>query len=329
MPMRWIVRGSVASLCLLFGAHAVAQDQAPVEQAEAVETPAAVEAQGKELQAVFMDVEGPVSWRAGEDQPWQPAKVDDLLSPGAEIRTMFRGRAAIRVGKNATILMDPITTIALPDVIEEGETLRTRVALKQGRADFKVDKVGLDNDFQVQMGSTTMAVKGTGGTFSFLGFSGPQFAGARFNEINAIEVAYISRLQRIAISGAGRSNETTANPVLAALVSANGPPPSGATAETGLSSESAGDLANKPNNAITQQIAIVTGVQQSGVAALNSMGGFNGTSPFPSTGGAGGGSAPGGSAGGGQIDPPCIGCDNDRPPNSIGGGSIGARFRQR
>lgn len=288
-----------------------------LQPAEPVEIgPALVdEATGQPLQALFIDVQGPVRWRADENSPWQDAKLDDLVNPGVEVQTLFRGRAAIRVGKNATLLMDPLTTIVLPDLVEDGQTLRTRVAIKAGRADFKVDKVGLDNDFQVRVGSATMAVTGTGGTFSYGGFSGAEFRGASFNEINAINVSYFATMQqRIAISGAGRSTEATPNPVLAALASTVAPPPTGGAAESDLG-DNESDLGNLVGTDIVQQQAIVTGAQQPGNMALSGAGSFvpGGTPGFPASGGAGGGSAGGGTAGGGSGSGGILG----------GGGQIG------
>lgn len=324
MSSRRFVRALPAFLSAMLAGASLAQDAAPPEpvapnEAAPVEaTPAEPASEAKSLQALIMEIEGTVTTRSGEDAPWQPAKVDDLLNPGAELRTGFRSRAAIRVGMNATLLVDPGTTLVIPEIVEDGQTYRTRVAVKQGRADFKVDKLGLDNDFQVQMGSTTMAVKGTGGTISFGGFSGSQFSGANFNEIGAIEVRYFSNLQRVAISGAGRSSEANPNPVLAALASTVGPPPSGATAETGID-ESTGDLANFPGTEVTQQISIITGAQQPGVAGLAGLGigGPGGTPGVPGGGnGAGGGSAGGGAANSGpRAGPGVLGNGN-----VIGGG---------
>ena len=330
MSSRRFVRALPAFLSAMLAGAVLAQEAATPEPVAPVE-PAPVEAvsaepasEVKSLQALIMEIKGPVTTRANEDAPWQPAKVDDLLNPGAELRTGFRASAALRVGKNATLLVDPGTTLVIPEIVEEGQILRTRVAVKQGRADFKVDKVGLDNDFQVQMGSTTMAVKGTGGTVSFGGFSGSQFTGANFNEIGAIEVRYFSNLQRVAISGAGRSSESNPNPVLAALASTVGPPPSGATAETGID-ESSGDFANFPGTELTQQISIVTGAQQPGVAGLAGLGvGFPGGTPgVPGGGtGAGGGNAGGGSANAGPPAGPV-----ELGGSLGGGGSIGRNRR--
>jgi hypothetical protein len=274
---------------------------------------AAPQSSGRSLQAVFMSVRGKVRWRADDSSPWKDAQVNDLLDPGCQIRTGFDSSAAIFVGRNSQILMDPLTTLILPEILEEGETLRTRVAVKQGRADFKVDQVGLNNDFQVQMGSTTMAVKGTGGTFGYGGFSGAEVSGANFNELNAIAMQYFANLQRTNISGGGRSTERNPDPVSAALASTIGPPANSATAETGLSGEAQASLGNViPSSNINQVTSLASAAQQSGAGDFNSGGGS--PPPFGGGGGSiggGGGSAGGGSAGGGGSGGGTVGHGGD------------------
>jgi hypothetical protein len=110
---------------------------------------------------MFIDVSGKVQWRANENAPWQEAKINDVVAAGVEVRTGLRSHAALRVGRNATALLDAGTLFQLPTIAQDGETLRTSAAVKHGRADFKVDKVGLSNDFKVVTPSTTLAVRGT------------------------------------------------------------------------------------------------------------------------------------------------------------------------
>jgi hypothetical protein len=74
----------------------------------------------------------------------------------------------LRIGKNATILVDAGTTFQLPNMVQDGQTLRTLASVKSGRVDFKVDHVGFTNDFQVVTPQTTLAVRGTG---LFVGYS--------------------------------------------------------------------------------------------------------------------------------------------------------------
>lgn len=132
---------------------ALAQDAAVVPAqavTNAVVDPAASEVPaGDPLRAVFIDVAGKVQWRANETSPWQDAKVNDVVAAGVEVRTGLRSHAAMRVGRNATALIDAGTLFQLPTIVQDGDTLRTAAAVKHGRADFKVDKVGLSNDFKV------------------------------------------------------------------------------------------------------------------------------------------------------------------------------------
>jgi hypothetical protein len=66
------------------GQHAWADD---MTQPVAV-TPASGQVTDEvQLQAIFMDIQGKVRWRMAGVSAWTEAKVNDLLSPGAEIRT--------------------------------------------------------------------------------------------------------------------------------------------------------------------------------------------------------------------------------------------------
>jgi hypothetical protein len=109
----------IAALAFLLGSlcispAALAQDAAPAES-KSTDAP---------LQAIFMEVQGKVRWRAGEQAPWKEAAVNDLVDAGAEIRTGLKSRAALRVGKNATVLVDAGTSFQLPQIVQDGETLR-------------------------------------------------------------------------------------------------------------------------------------------------------------------------------------------------------------
>ncbi|MFM8697539.1 MAG: hypothetical protein ACKOF7_02535, partial [Phycisphaerales bacterium] len=141
---------SVAAMLLSLGlAAAIAQAQAPAPAAApaapaaAGQAAPAAAADAQALKALFIEVNGKVQWRSGADQPWQNAKVDDVVTPGAEVRTGLKSFAALRVGDNATALIDAGTMFQMPSVVKDGDTLRTTVSVKSGRADFKVDKVGL------------------------------------------------------------------------------------------------------------------------------------------------------------------------------------------
>ena len=180
-----------------------------------------------ELQAIFMDVQGKVRWRKSEDSAWTEAKVNDLLSAGAEIRTGLKSRSTLRVGKNATILVDSGTTFKLPEIVQDGQTLRTLATVKSGRADFKVDHVGFANDFKVVTPQTTLSVRGTGFALASGPLKGVDVAGANTNTINAIEVKYIAANLSYFVSGQGQTSSESGkqDPVQNAWASTIGPPP--------------------------------------------------------------------------------------------------------
>lgn len=179
------------------------------------------------LQAIFMDVQGKVRWRINQDAPWTVAKVNDLLDAGAEIRTGLKSRSTLRVGKNATILVDAGTTFKLPEMVQDGQTLRTLATVKSGRADFKVDHVGFANDFKVITPQTTLSVRGTGFALASGPLKGVDVSGANTNSMNAIEVKYIAANMAYFVSGQGKTSSESGkqDPVQNAWVSTIGPPP--------------------------------------------------------------------------------------------------------
>lgn len=180
--------------------------------------------QVKVLEAVVMHVEGRVQWREGAESPWKTAEVDDRLRPGAMIRTGRRSSVALRVGLNGSVLVDRNSRLILPRIIQTGATLRTTAQLLRGRADFKVDRVGLTNDFSVITPSTTLAVRGTAYGVEYGGFSGTEVFAARTNVLRAIEIRYFLSRFSYYLSGAAISSDRHANPVLAALFETFGPP---------------------------------------------------------------------------------------------------------
>jgi hypothetical protein len=180
--------------------------------------------QQRVLEAVVMQVTGRAQWRADETARWAAAKVDDVLPAGAMIRTGLRSRVVLRVGHNATILVDRNTRVSLPEIAQDGETLRTTATLRRGRADFKVDRVGLTNDFSVITPSTTLAVRGTGYGVQYGGFNGTEVFAARTNAMFAIEIQYFLSRFSYYLSGGATSTEQNRNPAIASLFRTYGPP---------------------------------------------------------------------------------------------------------
>ncbi|MCZ6812233.1 MAG: FecR domain-containing protein [Planctomycetota bacterium] len=193
--------------------------------------------QTKRLQALVIDVQGRAQWRPSDKAPWKNAKVNDLLDPGAGIRTGLRSSITMRVGKNATILVGRSTRLDLPQILQEGAVLRTRAAVRRGRADFKVDLVGLTNDFAVLTPTTTLAVRGTGFAVKWGGLEGVEIEALASNVIHAIEVQYLLTRLRYYLSGQAVSREGRPDPVEAALGKTVSRPISGALSETELLAE--------------------------------------------------------------------------------------------
>ncbi len=251
----------IAALAFLLGSlcispAALAQDAAPAES-KATDAP---------LQAIFMEVQGKVRWRAGEQAPWKEAAVNDLVDPGAEIRTGLKSRATLRVGKNATVLVDAGTSFQLPQIVQDGETLRTLATVKTGRVDFKVDKVGFSNDFKVITPQTTLSVRGTGFGVNSGPLNGVEVTGARTNTINAIEIRYVASNLAYFMSGESKTSSGQKDPVQNAWISTVGPPPVVGTivgSEQLAQAVSQGQSGNSPTNpqAVQQQAAAETNAE--------------------------------------------------------------------
>lgn len=252
---------------LLWAGQAVAAQAAAGKPAP----PAAVE--GQPLQAIFIEVEGKVRWRPGEKADWKDAAVNDLVSAGAEIRTGLKGRAALRVGKNATVLVDAGTTFQLPTIVQEGQVLRTMATVKSGRVDFKVDQVGFANDFKVLTPQTTLAVRGTGFGVTTGPLAGVEVVGARTNAINAIELRYVTQNIRFFLSGAATSSSQRKDPVRNAWLNTIGPPQVAGTIVDGSQLEQTaaqGQTGNAPTSAqFFQEIAAAQTEQNIGSSVLD------------------------------------------------------------
>ncbi len=218
------------------------------------------------LQAIILEVNGRVRWRESERAAWHDAKMNDLLNAGAEIRTGLKSRAGLRIGKNATVLVDAGTTFQLPQIVQEGATLRTLAGVKSGRVDFKVDKVGFANDFKVITPQTTLSVRGTGFGVTSGSLTGSQVVGAQTNEINAIELKYLASNLQYFMSGGSKSDSNQKDPVHNAWLSTLGPPQLAGTVVSSEQLEQAaaqGVVGNAPTN--PQQL------QQQAAAQSNSQ----------------------------------------------------------
>ena len=272
--------GSVA--CMLLVVPLMAQDAAPVAQStgeftqqmpsstiafvrqrlESIEQTALAavkplpEGESKNLRAIVMHTHGKAQWRPDADGAWQAAKTDDTLPEGAMIRTGLKSSLTLRVGLNATVLIDSNARVTIPRIVHDGQQLETAVKVARGRADIQVNHVGLTNDFSVVTPSGALAVKGTGFACRYDEFNGTSIVGSRKNTINAIEVHYYATKLAYYLSGGAISSSTNENPTLAALIEA-APPPSANKAEQ----QDAADQETSPGGAIVNTDAVTQTVR--------------------------------------------------------------------
>ncbi|MDP7030217.1 MAG: FecR domain-containing protein [Phycisphaerales bacterium] len=250
-------RPLVTPLCILaLAATAAAQDNAPIETAtpqatlqpdapsarqsiqqrlaalKAIALEAAKElpeGETRVLRAVVMEVEGKVQWRPNAEADWTAAAKDHVLQPGAMIRTGLRSFMMLRVGINATILVDSGSRVTLPQMVHAGDTLRTTVQVQRGRTDVQVGKVGLTNDFSVLTPAGALAVRGTGMAVSHNALQGTQIFGSRSNAMNAIAMRYYGSKIAHMMSGEAMSTERSPDPAAAQAFESAGPAPLQAT----------------------------------------------------------------------------------------------------
>lgn len=291
---RFARAGSILAALFL----ASATRAADVQDQPAEDAPVAV---AQELQAVVIRVEGTnARWRANETAEWKPAEINDVLGAGAEIDVGLRSELVLRAGKNATIVVNRMTRLILPVLSEDGEAFRTRAVLVRGKADFKVDHVGLNNDFAVVTPTATLAVGGTGFGVSFGPFSGTQMEGMNSNRIRAIEIDWVASQIQSVLSGGGRLADGMTDQARAALMESLGNPQSGGVREVGLS-ELVAELGFVPDQTTIQGQSISNSMDSFAATAgfILESGGSPVTPPFGGQGGRPGGA--GGGGGGGQF----------------------------
>jgi hypothetical protein len=116
----------------------------------------------EKLIAVVKTIEGTVESRTAVGQPWTAVKVGDQLPEGVDIRTGFRARCVLEMNRN-TLQVDPLAVIRIGELRRQGDTVRTRILLKQGNTESNVEQGGAKNDFAIVTPTATLSVRGTHG----------------------------------------------------------------------------------------------------------------------------------------------------------------------
>jgi hypothetical protein len=217
---------------------------APADEKKAAVSPLPA-GQTKVFEAVVIGVEGTAQARTKPDQPWKQLVVNDKLAPGVVVRTGRESHVALRVGPNATVLIERQSRVAIPEIVQDGDKLRTRVSMAFGQTDVRVDRIGLTNDFEVATPTATLAVRGTVFRISWDAVSGASMVGVQGNKLRAIEVAYLAGIKAY-LSRADRSGEDYKLPAIASYYETYILPLLGANSEEELD-----DPEHQPTDSLT------------------------------------------------------------------------------
>ncbi len=146
-------------LCLSAGLAWAAEPEAVDAPADAPDPQAAPD---ESLQTVAKEVEGTVEYRTGAEQPWQALDVGQALAEGFDVRTGFRARAVLE-SRDSLVQVDPLTVVRIGELRRDGNTVRTRLYLKQGSTQSIVERGEAASDFAIVTPSATLSVQGTKG----------------------------------------------------------------------------------------------------------------------------------------------------------------------
>ncbi len=101
------------------------------------------------LQSVVMRVQGTGQVRS-RDGDWRQLVVGSVIDEGEELRTDPGAEVVLRVGQNASIRVPGAMKIAVPILMQLEGVLITRIVILEGdQIDYRLDEVGLVNDFEV------------------------------------------------------------------------------------------------------------------------------------------------------------------------------------
>lgn len=131
--------------------------------ANAIEVAKPTPPTNENVSAIFAKVEGRVQYRPSVNDEWKPAHVGDALFEGYLIRSGTNSYAVLNVTqgkKSGTLTISSATSAVIPSEITENYNQTTQIGITQGRADFKVDEVGISNDIRVIPPSSTLSVRG-------------------------------------------------------------------------------------------------------------------------------------------------------------------------
>ena len=156
-------RATLVLACMMMAIGLAAQTLAG--EAAAPPAPAAGQDQaapGEKVAATVKTVEGTVETRPSVGQPWAAVQVGQQLAEGADLRTGFRARCVLDLS-GSLVQVDPLTVVRIGELRKDGDTVHTRLVLKQGNTQADVEKGRIKSDFAIVTPSATLSVRGTRG----------------------------------------------------------------------------------------------------------------------------------------------------------------------
>jgi len=214
--------------------------------------------QTRVYEAIVMKVVGVAQARAGKKAKWAKLKINDVLKPGTTVRTGRKSLVALRVGPNATMVIDRQTRVSIPQIIQDGDKLKTKIGVQFGRVDVKATRLGLAIDFSVATPSATLAVRGTAFRIEWDAIRSYRARGIPGNRIRAIEIEYLRGL-KATLSKADSTSEQNPMPAFDAFWSTYIVPLEGA-----ITPEALDDPRIQPTD-------LSNPVEESGLKAINQL----------------------------------------------------------
>ncbi len=139
------------------------EEAADVEEAEpegpAAEAPDATP-DADALIATVQAVQGTVEARPSAEAAWVKVEVGQSYGEGTDLRTGFRSLCTLDM-RDSLVQIEPLTLVRIGELRQEGDTVRTRLYMKQGNTSSVVEEGKIQSDFAIVTPSATLSVRGT------------------------------------------------------------------------------------------------------------------------------------------------------------------------
>jgi hypothetical protein len=128
------------------------------------------------LQATVVSVAGKVSkmtFDAEGQEQWSPLTVGETLDEMTVIRTGFRSSVVLRMEDRGEVTIDRVSKVGIREFRRQNDGLtRTRLGMKYGNMNYKVDSSRGANDARVTTPVATLSVRGSQAQIGYTGDRG-------------------------------------------------------------------------------------------------------------------------------------------------------------